>query len=80
MLESPPCDSRMLRQRRRPVGEGDSSIAPTQGITPLLSRKRISTQYSVDLVRGVLERSRGDLTLIAQQMRLEAALRGRIEG
>jgi len=77
----------MLRQRRRPVGEGDSSIDPTQGITPLLSRKRISTQYSVlstqysvDLVRGVLERSRGDLTLIAQQMRLEAALRGRIEG
>ena len=33
---------------------------------------------TTDLVRGVLERSRGDLTLTAQQMRLEAALRGRI--
>lgn len=30
---------------------------------------------TTDLVRGVLERSRGDLTLTAQQMRLEAALR-----
>jgi translin len=29
---------------------------------------------TTDLVRGVLERSRGDLTLTAQQMRLEAAL------
>lgn len=35
---------------------------------------------TTDLVRGVLERSRGDLTLTAQQMRLEAALRAmRIE-
>ncbi|MCA1668731.1 MAG: hypothetical protein LC793_15300 [Thermomicrobia bacterium] len=32
---------------------------------------------TTDLVRGVLERSRGDLTLTAQQMRLEAALRAR---
>lgn len=32
---------------------------------------------TTDLVRGVLERSRGDLTLTAQQMRLEAALRER---
>ena len=30
---------------------------------------------TTDLVRGVLERSRGDLTLTARQMRLEAALR-----
>ena len=30
---------------------------------------------TTDLVRGVLERSRGDLTLTAQQQRLEAALR-----
>ncbi len=30
---------------------------------------------TTDLVRGVLERSRGDLTLTAQQMRLEAALK-----
>lgn len=29
---------------------------------------------TTDLVRGVLERSRGDLTLTAQQLRLEAAL------
>jgi len=34
---------------------------------------------TTDLVRGVLERSRGDLTLTAQQMRLEAALRNRTE-
>jgi translin len=32
---------------------------------------------TTDLVRGVLERSRGDLTLTARQMRLEAALRAR---
>ncbi|MGI8690607.1 MAG: haloacid dehalogenase [Thermomicrobiales bacterium] len=35
---------------------------------------------TTDLVRGVLERSRGDLTLTAQQLRLEAALRERTEG
>jgi translin len=34
---------------------------------------------TTDLVRGVLERSRGDLTLTARQMRLEAALRNRTE-
>jgi translin len=32
---------------------------------------------TTDLVRGVLERSRGDLTLTARQLRLEAALRAR---
>jgi translin len=32
---------------------------------------------TTDLVRGVLERSRGDLTLTARQMHLEAALRAR---
>ncbi len=34
---------------------------------------------TTDLVRSVLERSRGDLTLTSQQMRLEAALRRRGE-
>lgn len=34
---------------------------------------------TTDLVRGVLERSRGDLTLTAQQMRLEAALKATID-
>ena len=33
---------------------------------------------TTDLVRGVLERSRGDLTLTARQMRLEAALKASI--
>src|SRR5947209_13400476 len=32
---------------------------------------------TTDLVRGVLERSRGDLTLTTRQMRLEAALKAR---
>ncbi len=34
---------------------------------------------TTDLVRGVLERSRGDLTLTAQQLRLERALRATSE-
>jgi translin len=34
---------------------------------------------TTDLVRGVLERSRGDLTLTARQLHLEAALRSRVE-